>query len=271
MASRDTMPVSDWKLERYRLGELPQGELDLIRERVAVDPALAERVAALARSDDTILKEYATEDAVRRIEGQVRMTALADRRRVSERFVVGGLGFAAVTAAALLVTVARFDEEHVQPVLPGLSDDGLRLKGGAQLVIVRQRQGASTPLRSGDSARAGDLLQVSYRASAPGFGAILSIDGRGSVTWHFPHSDTAAPLATAGLTALPQAYELDDAPTVERFFLVTSPTAFALSALQDAAERFARDRAAVADPHRELVLAPALAQTSFVIRKEGSR
>ena len=50
--------IGDWRLERYRLGELPAGELDTIRTALAADGDLAERLARLDRSDGDILAQH---------------------------------------------------------------------------------------------------------------------------------------------------------------------------------------------------------------------
>ena len=195
----------------------------------------------------------------------------ASRERAGRRpLFFGGLAAAAL-AAVLVVTWARIERDHTLPSIPGLSEEGVRLKGGAQLLVVRQRQGTSVALRAGDAAAPGDLLQVSYRAPEPMFGAVLSIDGRGSVTWHFPEGESAAALETDALTALPHAYELDDAPLVERFFLITGATPFPLVPIMDAAERLGRDSAVLADPRSSLSLPSGLGQASFIVRKEEIR
>ena len=50
--------IGDWQLERYRLGELPAGELDAVRTALATDGDLAERLARLDRSDRDILERH---------------------------------------------------------------------------------------------------------------------------------------------------------------------------------------------------------------------
>jgi hypothetical protein len=98
-------------------------------------------------------------------------------------------------------------------------------KGAEPYLVIHRRAGdRAERLEPGAEVRAGDVLQVSYVSLGRPYGVIFSIDGRGAVTLHHPASseaeaslidlDRAVPLANA--------YELDDAPEFERFYLVTS-------------------------------------------------
>jgi hypothetical protein len=99
---------------------------------------------------------------------------------------------------------------------------------------------------------------------------ILSIDGRGIVTRHFPAAgDRAVPLARGSVTLLDQAYELDDAPGWERFYFVTGDTPFALAPIIDGAHRISTGGAgATATP---LPIPPELSQSTFSLQKEVRR
>jgi hypothetical protein len=86
------------------------------------------------------------------------------------------------------------------------------------------------------------------------------------VTVHFPSgAATAGGLEPKGETLLPFAYELDDAPGFERFFLVTSREPFPVEVVVGAAERLA------AEPERArlapLELPGKLEQSSIVLSK----
>ncbi len=121
-------------------------------------------------------------------------------------------------------------------------DDVVRIKGDAAFMI--DRSGAAGPERLGDGARvkAGDRLQLQYRAGESEQGVIVSIDGRAVATLHFPAEIDASPrLRLGGLTALDHSYELDDAPGFERFFFVTAAPGvdLDLGAVMRAAQRLA--------------------------------
>jgi hypothetical protein len=97
------------------------------------------------------------------------------------------------------------------------------------LSIYRRTAAGSERLADGDLVHAGDLLRVGYVSGGRPFGLILSIDGRGAVTMHLPPAgDRAVALQPGSNILLDAAYELDDAPRIERFYFVTGNDAFAV-------------------------------------------
>jgi hypothetical protein len=67
---------------------------------------------------------------------------------------------------------------------------------------------------------------------------ILSIDGRGTVSRHFPREGEAAgELDKEGVVALDFSYELDDAPGWEQFYFITSDKPFELDMVIEAARK----------------------------------
>ena len=125
--------------------------------------------------------------------------------------------------------------------VPTLFDDqetseapATRIKGGEQeprLLVFRKLASGAERLGDGALARNGDLVQLAYRSGGLQYGAILSVDGRGTVTQHLPTTGTrAVPLAAQD--TLDVAYELDDAPRWERFYLVAADRRFGLAAVK---------------------------------------
>ena len=115
-------------------------------------------------------------------------------------------------------------------------------------------------------ARPGDLLQLGYVSAGEGYGVVVSIDGRGEITRHLPAEGARAAALTPGREILlPESYRLDDAPAFERFVLVTSPRAFSVSAVLDAARAVAARGEARDAP---LPLPPGLAEASTLVVKE---
>ncbi len=243
--------VHELTLERYRLGELPEAEAQAVRDALEADPRLRERLAQLENSDRAILEER-----------PVAQVAVAIERRLAERepgrralVPVLALSAALVVASALLAPRLTHG--------PG----GDRTKGGGPSLLLFRKgpSGGVERLDAGAVAHAADVLQVAYQAGGRRYGVILSIDGRGVVTRHYPASgDEAAPLQSGGPGLLPSAYRLDDAPQLERFYLVAGDAPFALAPIVAAAESAGRD------PRRaeRLPLPAALVQTSFLLRKE---
>ena len=93
---------------------------------------------------------------------------------------------------------------------------------------------------------------------------IFSVDGRGSVTLHFPSGDRADTTLERGVHALEYGYELDDAPRFEKFLFVTSTQPLDVASLLEQAERKAK-----ANPSHELTLelSSEQDQATFVVRK----
>ena len=76
-------------------------------------------------------------------------------------------------------------------------------------------------LPDGSTVLEGDEVQIQYN-TAQLFGVILSVDGRGVISQHYPDEGTTSTRIPAGTHVLPFAFKLDDAPGYEIFFLFTS-------------------------------------------------
>ncbi|NOK18212.1 ActD-like protein, partial [Corallococcus carmarthensis] len=134
-----------------------------------------------------------------------------------------------------------------------------------RLDVHRQVATRTERLTDGAPAQAGDVVQLSYTAAGHAHGVILSVDGRGTVTPHLPAlGDTSVPLERSGAHLLPRAYELDDAPGFERFFLITADAPFELEGVMAAARVLATSPEARTAP---LTLPAGLGQTSFLLEK----
>jgi len=124
---------------------------------------------------------------------------------------------------------------------PASPEQGIRVKGqvnsGPQLTLYRHNGDRVEPLSDGSFAAQGDLIQIGYKGvSENTYGLILSLDGSGNQTLHFPMSGEEAQLLEAGAEVfLPWSYELDNAPDYEAFFLILSPEPFELKDISAAA------------------------------------
>ena len=61
MNQQDKHPISDYQLERYLLREGTDDELAALDRRLADDPELAQRLAALERSNEELHRRYPPE------------------------------------------------------------------------------------------------------------------------------------------------------------------------------------------------------------------
>ncbi|MCY3665193.1 MAG: ActD-like protein [Gemmatimonadetes bacterium] len=226
MNQQDKHPISDYQLERYLLREGTDDELAALDRRLVDDPELAQRLAALERSNEELHRRYPPEWMRGQIELKLKR---AQGRRVQRTW--SGYRLWAVPAVALILAVVAvptlLDQET--PKAPET-----RIKGGEQgprLLVFRKLASGAERLQDEALAKSGDLVQLAYRSGGLQFGAILSVDGRGTVTQHLPATGTeAVPLAAQD--TLDVAYELDDAPRWERFYLVAADRRFELATVK---------------------------------------
>jgi hypothetical protein len=273
---RDPSSIPDLTLERYRLDELPADQIAAIRERAALDPILRRRLAALAESDAAIQHGRDGDWLARAVADRLTRADRRINREASPRLAWGRMGWLAMASAVVVVGSAaiwsasglwRPRAAASTAVAGGPASGPDRIKGEAAVLLVYRRTGASSErLSDGDSARPGDLVRIAYRASSAGFGVIVSIDGRGVVTRHLPvEGDAAVALQVGEPTPLADAYELDDAPRWEQFFLVTSDRVFDVARVVEAARR--TPPASGAGPPAALPLPDGFDQSSFLLRK----
>ncbi len=247
--------VPGYLLERYLLRELPPGEMVAIEQKLTADSTLTERLCAL--QDDN--EEQALSYPVAWMAGQIEHKAaqLKPKKRRSAGYRLWAMPMVAVAVALAVV------------VLPTLRQDSeefvTRIKGdrGPALLVFRQSEDGPQHLPDSSLAYLGDLVQLVYRSGGRSYGAIFSLDGRFSLTRHLPVEGGQAVALVAGRAdTLAFAYELDDAPRWERFYLITAEKPFALEEI----ERLLRQLARAGDPP-ELVLSPQYDTAVFTLRK----
>ncbi len=245
-------PVPEWLLERYVAGDLPSDEADEVRGRLRAEEGGLARAAALEQSNIDVRIRYPGRDMVPEIR---RKAGVAEPTVRSWKLMVPML----VAAVALLVLVPT-----IVPSTPTNPD--ILLKGAQPLLRVYQQiDGAAVRVKPGDRLPAGATLQLAYEAAGASHGVIVSIDGAGVVTVHHPPSGSdATSLEIGGQVLLPTAYQLDEAPGFERFFLVVGSEPVPLSMVKTSAARLAGSPAAGSG---SLVLEGPWTQVEFTVRK----
>jgi len=181
---------------------------------------------------------------------------------------------AAILLAVLLILpilkqkpgIVQPDGEHDVTLIKGIPKVDLSV---TQLLVYRKIQGKVEILSDGDKAKAGDLLQLAYVATEETketHGMILSVDGRGVITLHYPESkDKSTQLELNKQFSLPNAIELDDAPGFERFVFLTSGSPIDVEAVLTSLKNTIRDPEQV--KKRNLDLPENLNQYSILILK----
>ena len=270
-----TNPVNSWELERYLLGELPSTRMEEINKLLEMDPELREKLAALKRSNEEILKQYSPEV----VEPQIMTQLQAGREDKGTQpvFLKRLLYATPVLAAALVVLFIVFQNPggHTTQDIQGLQ--GTRIKGietidvsEPHILVHRKINNTVELMENGDNASAGDLLQIAYVSVGVPYGVILSIDGRGVVTLHYPESEDTEPILDQNKkTLLSTSYELDDAPDFERFFFITSKSKIDVQAILNSARVLAKHPQT--SNLEELDLPDTLSQYSLLIKKGESQ
>ncbi len=270
--------IPEWKLERYLLGELPPAQMKKMEKLISADGGLKARLRELEASNRAILERYPADDMAR----YIRTRAVYAGVRTAEgtgktpgrfsgrlyRILYPASVFATAAVVIFLAKPLVMDRDSMMSKTP--VPDTERFKGlAAGLHVYRTADGGVTRLKEGDTVRPGDLLQLAYVAPAEPYGMILSIDGRGAVTLHFPESGKEGEKLIRGRRVLlGRAYRLDDAPGFERFFLVTSRRPIDTKAVMRAAENLAaRPRAALKEP-LPVSAAYGMRQYSVLLKKE---
>jgi len=103
---------------------------------------------------------------------------------------------------------------------------------GATLLLYHKTTEGTELVTPGQILAEGDEVQAAYAVAGRRFVALYSVDGRGTVTVHLPlHGGRALEVETGEPALLPYSYRLDDAPSYETFYLVTSPEPFEVARL----------------------------------------
>jgi hypothetical protein len=275
----ENMEISEYSLEKFVLGELNEDRMREIKDCLEPDPRLKERVDGIIKSNAEILAHYPPELVASRI-----LAKMASGKKQRKRFFAVPLSMkeflvaSTALASALVVLLVVFPQwtKHGGDRVP-LTDQGdhTHVKGSppvnlssTQLLVHRKRNSQVELLQNGVRGQAGDLLQLAYFAAAEPYGTILSIDGRGHVTLHFPETqDMPTTLELRQRVLLAHAIELDNAPGFERFFFITSRQPFQAADVLKAAEILARDKERARN--EKLRLPETYSQYSLIIIKGG--
>ena len=251
--------IPDWKLERFLTGDLPEEEMNKLRELEANDAVFANRVKMLREDNKAILSKLPFETLAANLgtdaaeEGRANLgtgaagTAAKNVAKNAARFTLVKFAAAAmfVFAVALVAFFAQREtsvmnervgsdvatvngSQNTQVALAENESD-TRIKGlDARMEVWKKTPAGIVQLNDLDSVGEGDEIQLRYAVPEKCFGLLFSMDGNGALTLHMGDGVKAIELAPGKMNSLPFAYKLDDAPYFEKFFFVTSPKEFAV-------------------------------------------
>lgn len=257
--------IPDWKLERYLIGELPAPEMEIVRRAAESDSSVRQRLEQLRLSDQEILRRYSPEWMTHQIVARAQSVASVQRTSATLFGRFGSLPKLAAVAVALMVVLLIFYPRQVDRTFKDGTTVETRFKGSApSLVLYRKVPSGAERLSEGSVARPGDTIQIAYWGVGGHYGVILSLDGRGVVTFHLPERGSqAVPLEAGRLIRLDSSYQLDDAPRWECFYFVTSDKPFQIDPILQSARNVGQIQTA---PDR-LPLPDSFIQSVFLLRK----
>ena len=237
--------IPDWKLERFLTGDLPEEEMNKLRELEANDAVFANRVKMLREDNKAILSKLPFETLAANL-GTVTETA-GTAAKNAPRFTLVKFAAAAMFVFAIALVaffaqretsvmnervgsdVANVNGSQNTQVALAENESDTRIKGlDARMEVWKKTQVGIVQLNDLDSVGEGDEIQLRYAVPEKCFGLLFSMDGNGALTLHMGDGVKAIELAPGKMNSLPFAYKLDDAPYFEKFFFVTSPKEFAV-------------------------------------------
>ncbi len=226
-------------LEQYKLGELTDEEKKQFEDSFEDPNELERLLRELDDSDKDFFKKFPVDETVDSIKER------SEQSKGSKILKFPVFRISALAAAAAVVIFGfSFFYSPVSTGGTGSTPDvnaTERIKGmKPSLKIYRSLSGSAEILENRDTVAEKDLLQIEYIAGGYRYGMIFSIDGRGTVTMHYPsYSGIKPELDNNGAVLLPYAYELDDAPEFERFFFIAGGDWFNADEVLDAAYELA--------------------------------
>ena len=214
-------------LEQIKMEEIPEETYN------GID--LKEKISGLHESDRAILDRYSA-DSMRQIVLD-KLSASTSEKQKSRKFTFkyrwGFIGVPAAIAAALYAALIfppflYSRKNAAENSFPGNVTGVERNKGaGAQIYIYKKEEREAVQLYNKSFIKGGDSIQIGYTAAGAKYGFIISIDGNGMVTQHYPdYGYNAAELNSNGEVLLNYSYQLDNAPSFERFLFITGNDSF---------------------------------------------
>jgi len=206
-----------------RTPELILEQLFLKEKTGEASPELTASMDAIRSSNEDILRAYPAEEMKKALLAKMKESAgsagIENRRILNFRI----LSYAAAVCCVLFISFVTIRTELFTSGGGVTLENGERIKGGGQRLFVYRKVGDTpVPLSAKTKLSVNDMVQISYIAGGDAFGAILSVDGNGVVTQHYPDSgDFTARLSNEGEASLDFSYKLDNAPKFERFIFVS--------------------------------------------------
>lgn len=211
-----SQPISDFMLEAYVSGDLSDTQMKELHVLIQNDTTLQAQVEFLKRDSEIFLDRYPASGVLTEVERRLKqLPSTQPHKDVTSSLRRLSLALGGGLCALLIFTLL--------PNPPTPSDNGIRTKGVSPGLAIYDvgNQDQSRLLKSDAFITQGTTLQVSITNAQDVYAWVISIDGRGSLTSHFPR-DGESSLISSAKFRLNASYTLDDAPIHETFILVTA-------------------------------------------------
>ena len=228
-------------LEQIQVGELDSNQY--------LGKNLFEKLGEIQQSNQEILEKYPTEKIKALVEAKLAKKSTNETEKIPVNPVFRKhlniqkiAGIAVVLCLALLlpfmITRNQSENQSVITLEQSLNENGAeRAKGSSSIFVYKKAKDSALRLKNKSKVAEGDIIQITYVASGAKYGSIISIDGNGYLTQHYPDFGvTAFELDNQGEIPLDFSYQLDDAPDFERFIFITSDNRFDITNLIEAVD-----------------------------------
>ena len=227
----NSRPINDYLLEMYVLGILSNKKSREIKSQIDSDKSLEIKLEKIKKSNLDFKVDNPSDIYIPKIiERYKKKTDFKSNDILipKERYKYWIFAVPTLVAALLLIIIlSPIEKEKVSKqnnkkeynILKGNQDIDVSLP---QLIIHRKRNDNIEILKDESKGKTGDLLQLAYIPADQTHGVILSIDGNGKVSLHYPLEGSDSTSLGEAKFFFPESIELDNAPEFERFFFITS-------------------------------------------------
>ncbi|NOY08096.1 MAG: hypothetical protein GXP33_04560 [Spirochaetes bacterium] len=265
-----TENIPDIFYEKFILDELPLRRYKELLKAENTD----KKITGLKESNSVILDKYPPEIICRSIKMRLKEKRKLNKLHILFPFFYSRKFLLVITAVFVLSFIGIIQIKYAGVSAKDSVKSGIettRIKGLSPYIkIYKETKNGPVLLGNNSLVKINDILQLSYNSAGYRYGIIFSIDGNGTISLHFPEADTASALLKTGMEVpLPYAYELDDAPYFERFFLVTSNSGINVDKFLKYAKKLSLSR--VADKDFNLNLPKGFRQSSILLKKGSNQ
>jgi len=248
--------IPDFILEQYMLNELDLDKKREVEIMIEGSSELKEQIERMKTDNDLILEKYPSHKMSTIIkekvkeEKKVKLTIFFFKPQYSLLLVLPLIVFFSYQFLEEPIKIIKVPKEHIN------------IKGEYGIKVARLAGKEINMLENGNTAKEGDLIQLKYHIPTGKFGILLSLDGRGEITYHLlQNQNGSTDLNGEKKLTLQNSYELDDAPNFERFFMVVSESELSIEEISNKVRKLKNPKT------DKLKLKSEVQQWSFLLNK----